>query len=311
MGRVANGRPAPAWQPDARDALFTDAFVEARRSPEQDYVEQLQAIALDQGDLYDSMVSRGAMFDPSANANNLRDAAGSYDAGLGEQSFRLDEIADEATTGPLASPVASSAAMDRAMSAARGAARSGRGDAALMLREADFVQGAANRYMKQQARADALVESDARRQVAGDATMAAAGLEDAAAKTAAAAEEVASGIERTGADTKADAFEGAARGVSGDASAEADLAMVGSDLEGRGFDVREGIGNTMFEGWAGDRNIKRGMAVQDAERDFQNEQADWRMYGTWGQAAGDAAMHTSNREDDEDNEDDDLGPYRP
>src|SRR5689334_14324610 len=149
MGKTAWGRPRPTAYGDAIDSLFTDAFVESRRSPEQDYIEQLQAISLDQGDLYDTMVSRGSMFDPSANAGNLRAAGDFYDQELGEQSFALDDIAGEALTGPLASPVASSAAMDRAMSAARGAARSGRGDAALMLREADFVQGAANRYMKE------------------------------------------------------------------------------------------------------------------------------------------------------------------
>lgn len=260
-------------------------LTELATRPEQPFVDDLAA-ASDFQSNYGTQTSRAMAYDPSITANALAENAKAFDQATAQQVGEIDTLANEAQNGNMQSGAAADAAMQRANDVARASALGGRGDSALMIREAEFAQGAGNRRARQDARLAGIEETDARRALSADLEIAAGGLQDSAARSYGNAVGTASNLNTQGQVAKGGMIATTGTNIIDDSATRANIAAASGDLGGRGLDTRLDVGAATMDAYLQPRQIARGQAINSAQADYNESRANSTAVGTGVQTVG-------------------------
>lgn len=289
MGRFAEYSYGPSVTgvddviPGALDGRGNSTELKTR--PEQPFVDDLAA-ASDFQSNYGTQVSRAMAYDPSITANALAENAKAFDKASATQVGELDTLANEAQYGQQKSGAAADEAMKRAGDVARASALGGRGDSALLIREAEFAQNAGNRRARQDARIAGIEETDARRALAADIETAAGGLQDTAARSYGNAIGTASNLNTQGQVAKGGMISTTGNNMIDDSATRSDIAAASGDLAGRGLDTRLDIGAATMDAYTQPRQIRRGQQISSAQADYNESRQNAVAAGTVVQGIG-------------------------
>lgn len=243
------------------------------------FADRLEAVGIefDQSALNDQVLADAGEFDPNRAGSEVRGAADWYDAAMQDRIAGLDAMRTGLLNAPSHIDINPVLAAQRA--AAMGAAHGARGDTALLSREADFAQAAAERGAREQARVAQLEEAAARRGLASDIGTAAANAAASAAAGWGKAYGAAGQHDLAGSATQADMLKTGFGNIVEDASMVAGVADMGADLRGKGLDVRADIGESIYGGYRDVRDIQRGTHIMDLEEDLADLHRDLNFWG--------------------------------
>src|SRR5690606_34207114 len=244
------------------------------------FADQLEAVGIefDQSALNDQVLADAGEFDPTRAGSEIRGAADWYDAAMQDRIAGLDAMRTGLLNAPSHIDINPVLAAQRA--AAMGAARGARGDTALLSREADFAQAAAERGAMEQARVAQLEEAAARRGLASDIGTAAANAAASAAAGWGKAYGAAGQHDLAGSATQADMLKTGFDNIVEDASMVAGVADMGADLRGKGLDVRADIAESAYGGYRDARDIERGTQLMDLEEEMADQARDFEFWGS-------------------------------
>src|SRR5690554_3064103 len=237
------------------EKFLEDAQTIAGQDRVDPFAYQVEAVGLgfDQSALNNQVSADAGEFDPNRAGSEVRGAADWYDAAMQGRIAGLDAMRTGLLnrTGLLKAPsfIDINPVLAAQRAAAMGAAHGARGDTALLSREADFAQAAAERGAMEQARVAQLEEAAARRGLASDIGTAAANAAASAAAGWGKAYGAAGQHDLAGSATQADMLKTGLDNIVEDASLVAGTADMAADLRGKGLDVRADIGESVYGGF--------------------------------------------------------------